>query len=294
MTKVPRNRRAEREAINATISLFERNYHIVQPVAGENDFGEDLFIRLVDNRELTGHTIAIQVKGGTTYRASGGYRVRVGSHRVSWSKPNVPVICIVHDPDSGKLHWSNATEQLGAAPRGGSAPASIFVPLSSRLDDETIADFVTQVRSFLARSTSIHRGLAAMADVAFESSDYVGYFMNVHGERLIFQQKMGSDCATLFHSDLDWEPVPLWHDLVDSSLRAENLGVSTLEELDALSGVPGALGALERSGITTVREFFDRLPIMGGVILDQDERSWLRTCFAASTWWRQAPPLAEA
>ncbi|WP_285610926.1 DUF4365 domain-containing protein [Actinokineospora globicatena] len=111
-TMVDHRRVVADRAINRVTSLFQESGHVVQRIDGHNDFGEDLYVSLNESRRPTGYTIAVQVKGGASYRSARGYRVRVRQHRDSWRKANAPVVCIVYDPTTDHLCWANASEQL--------------------------------------------------------------------------------------------------------------------------------------------------------------------------------------
>jgi hypothetical protein len=50
-------------------------------------------------------------KGGGKRRGN-GYAVRVDQHGDTWANGNIPVYCVVYDPDTKRLHWANATQQL--------------------------------------------------------------------------------------------------------------------------------------------------------------------------------------
>ncbi|MFD6393911.1 DUF4365 domain-containing protein [Nocardia sp. NPDC060259] len=104
MARIHPNRFIEDEALNRVTALFQRAGHIVHRIDGRNDFGEDLLVTFVEDGHHTGETIALQVKGGTSYRSARDYRVRVGSHTKSWTGTNVPVVCVVYDPDLERLY----------------------------------------------------------------------------------------------------------------------------------------------------------------------------------------------
>lgn len=73
-----------------------------------------------------------------------------------------------------------------------------------------------------------------------------GYFVNEHGEELVFAQRWGEKTARLWHSDADWEMVRVG----DHSIRLD--------------------GVLE--GMITVAD----------LIIDRSEATWLSSCLAAS------------
>ncbi|MFI1382923.1 DUF4365 domain-containing protein [Embleya sp. NPDC020886] len=61
---------------------------------------------------MTSDVIRVQVKGGDKWRRANGYAIPVSHHGDTWANGNIPVYCVVYDPDSKKLFWANATQQL--------------------------------------------------------------------------------------------------------------------------------------------------------------------------------------
>ncbi len=262
MPKVPDARRPSRAAVNALRTLLERHNHIVQEVDGQNDFGEDQHVTFTEDGEVTGDLVKIQVKGGRSWRRADGYAVPVGDHGGTWADGNIPVLCVVHDPDSDGLYWANATEQLLSARRNGEVLKTITISPDQKLDDESIADFVAEVRHYLSRyrgNRVIQAQLGEMAGVEFGPSDIVQHFVNVYGEDLIFWQRQGEGFATLLHSDLDWHP--------------QHIGPEHLHP----DGQPG---------------LFPGVPVVAGTILNTAEALWLAACFDATHWARQ-PAVAD-
>jgi hypothetical protein len=80
----------------------------------------------------------------------------------------------------------------------------------------------------------------------------VGYFVNQHGNQLVFVQRPGEAQAVSLHSDLRWQPERISPD----ALRI---------------GVDGA----------RVSSAFGQVPIIGDVIMNQAEALWLAACFEA-------------
>ena len=62
--KIRPNRKIEREAVNATKAFFESCDCVCQEV----DLGKDLYVDITDSGKLTGLCVALQVKGGVSYR----------------------------------------------------------------------------------------------------------------------------------------------------------------------------------------------------------------------------------
>ncbi|MEJ2857322.1 MULTISPECIES: DUF4365 domain-containing protein [unclassified Saccharothrix] len=260
---MPEARRAGRAAVNALRTLLERHNHIVQEVDGQNDFGEDQHVTFTEDGEVTGDVVKIQVKGGRSWRRGDGYAVPIGDHGGTWTDGNIPVFCVVHDPDTDRLHWANATKQLLSARREGKAIKTITISPDRKLDDESIADFVTEARRYLSRyrgNRIIQAQLGEMAGVDFGPSDIVQHHVNVHGEDLIFWQRRGEGFATLLHSDLDWYP--------------EHIGPEHLH----LNGRQGELRGV---------------PVVADTVLSTAEALWLAACFDATQWARE-PAVDDA
>ncbi|WP_179777927.1 DUF4365 domain-containing protein [Amycolatopsis endophytica] len=258
---MPDARGPSRAAVNALRTLLERHDHIVQEVDGQNDFGEDQHLTFTEDGQVTGDVVKIQVKGGRSWRRADGYFVPVGEHGRTWADGNVPVVCVVHDPDTGSLHWANATQQLLAARRNGEVLKTITIRSDQKLGDDSIADFVAEVRHYLSRyrgNRIIQAQLGEMAGVEFGASNIVQHHVNAHGEDLIFWQRRGEEFATLLHSDLDWQP--------------EHIGPEHFHP----HGRPDLLSSA---------------PVVANTMLSRAEAQWLAACFDAARWARE--PVAD-
>ncbi|WP_326796786.1 hypothetical protein OG946_16060 [Streptomyces sp. NBC_01808] len=88
--------------------------------------------------------------------------------------------------------------------------------------------------------------LARLCGDAISSRDYVGYFVNEHGEELVFAQRLGDKTAQLWHSDANWKLFRV----SDHSIRLD--------------------GAID--GVITVAD----------LIINRSEATWLSSCLAAS------------
>ncbi|MFI5532262.1 DUF4365 domain-containing protein [Kitasatospora sp. NPDC051853] len=268
MTTVPESRRTQLAAENAFRTLMEDQLHIVQRIDGGNDFGEDFIVRFSERNRRTPDSIAVQIKGGTSFRRAEGYAVRVEKHGDDWRETNIPVVCVVHDPGTGKLHWANATEQLRSDP----AVRTIRIPAGAVLDESTVGTVVRQLRQYLRNSRGLHAFLSGLSGADLRPGDYLSYFVNDCEEEMIFQQRPGEPYGVLLHRDLEWEPRP-----VDPG-REARLRERVLAALPA--GVDEA-AALEL------------LAALGGgptdVIMHQAERDWLSACISASQWLRELP-----
>lgn len=95
MSKISKGRRVGQAAVNALRTLLEDHDHIVQEIAGQNDFGEDFYVRFTDDGKVTSDEIKVQVKGGEKWRRGNGYAVPVDQHGDAWAEGNVPVYVVV-------------------------------------------------------------------------------------------------------------------------------------------------------------------------------------------------------
>ncbi len=208
MPKIPKGRRVGQAAVNALRALLEEHDHIVQEISGQNDFGEDFYVTFTHDGEITSDTIKVQVKGGDSWRRGNGYAVPVDHHSGTWADGNIPVYCVVYDPGTTKMHWSNATQQLR---RSGpfNPPRFIGVSPNAVLNDTTMASFVTQARRYVGRyrgRQAVLTHLGEMSGVDFAPEDHVLHFVNGYDEDLIFWKHPGDALATLLLSAHDWDP----------------------------------------------------------------------------------------
>lgn len=99
------------------------------------DVGLDGYVELVDeNGSATGKTIAVQIKSGKSYLNDAGDAWRFTppeKHRHYWEMYPLPVILMIHDPDSDEVFWTDVRFQLRS--RGGAA-GPLLVPKTSTLE----------------------------------------------------------------------------------------------------------------------------------------------------------------
>ncbi len=91
--------------------MFENAGMVVQEVDTANDIGKDLYVDLAQDGRFTGELIALQVKGGGSYRGPhGSHRLRADADdRDLQANGSVPVFGVIHDPDYDALYWTNLT-----------------------------------------------------------------------------------------------------------------------------------------------------------------------------------------
>ena len=162
--RVRPNRPTELAAIRAVQELLEDANHIYQPVLGGNDIGKDAYVDIVDAGEVTGDVIALQIKGGASFRRARGYAIPcTAADRELWRSSSIPVFGIVHD--AGKLHWTNLTAWARALPSD-ARPAAAPVDATFGLDERRLPGFLGEARAYLRAD-----GPPALVDLA--SSDPV-------------------------------------------------------------------------------------------------------------------------
>ncbi len=271
MPTIPSGRRVEQAAVNALRALLQRHDHVVEEISGQNDYGEDLFVTFADAGRVTNDVIKVQVKGGVSWRRSYGYGVPVRQHAETWADGNVPVFCVVFDPDAERLYWANATEQLRLGVYRGRRPRTIRLPTTAVLDDSNVATFVAKARAYVGGyrgRNAVLSHLGEMAGVTFGKSDRVLHWINEYEEQLIFWQRPGEPHATLLHSDLGWDPTPITPEgllIPGGSALGLEFGTDYPEELRRLTPIP----------------------VVSGIILNMPEAMWLASCFSATKWARQ-------
>jgi len=130
-----------RAAVESFASWCTSHKWVFQPIDGGSDFGKDGYVEISHSGSPTGEMFGVQVKGGASWRARGGYRIPVGKHRRIWKNSTVPVVGIVHGDG---LRWVNLTTALREDPEC----SSVFVDDAARLDASGQSDaLVTSVRS---------------------------------------------------------------------------------------------------------------------------------------------------
>lgn len=149
--KLRPNRQIERAAINATRTLFEACNHVFQEIDLGNDFGKDVYVDVAHGQNVTGLCIALQVKGGVSYRRPGGYGIPLDdAHAAIWLHSSLPIAGVVFDPDDGQLRWCNISDFLHSSPR----PLPSYIPVdgSRLLTPETLeSDFKPAFAAFHAQ-----------------------------------------------------------------------------------------------------------------------------------------------
>jgi Family of unknown function (DUF5677)/Domain of unknown function (DUF4365) len=234
----------------------------VEEVSGTSDFGEDLRVTFSDGRERTGYIVSIQVKSGRSLRGAHGYRVPIGHHSSNWAESNLPVACVVHDPEKQSFFWANASKQLRHAKLTMHEIRSIAVSNDSPLNEANLPTFVAEMRGYIDGSRDIANAIEELAAVVIDPRDYVAYAPNIFDERMAFIQPFGADHALLIHDDFKLHPIEI-----------------TMESL----ALPGS----KRHGELIPHELLENVPLLNDdIILNMEEATWIVSCFLNSRWHR--------
>lgn len=233
--RVRPNRPVEQAALRAVQAVFEDANQIFQPVLGGNDIGKDAYVDIVDDNEVTGDVIAVQIKGGESYRRSNGYVIPCkDADRELWRSSSIPVFGIVHD--AGRMHWTNLTAWARALSND-SRPAAAPVDPSFIFDGQRLSSFLAEARSFLSAS-----GPPALIDLASDDPsrqraaivDSFGLARNDARPLLLLRASLRymrdpDVCAlaihaltlTVGHGDIFWTPSNWLPDSVRKTVRRE-------------------------------------------------------------------------
>lgn len=110
--KLRANRKTERAGVNAARSLFESNGCVFQEVELGNDYGKDAYVDLTDGDEVTGLTVALQIKAGASYARGSDFAIPVEGHEELWRSSTVPIAGIVFDPTHSVPYWCDISGYL--------------------------------------------------------------------------------------------------------------------------------------------------------------------------------------
>jgi len=130
--------RTSRKAVIAFTQLCLEEGWVFTETPEQTDFGKDGYLDFADDGHLTGQCIALQIKGGSSYRSSGGYRIPASDRtRALWLHSTVPVFAIIWDPEGG-IYWLDLTARL----RTDGEDAALEIPRSNRIDIGDPAGFL--------------------------------------------------------------------------------------------------------------------------------------------------------
>ncbi len=101
---------------------------VFQEVELANDYGKDAYVDLSEGDNVTGLCVAVQVKGGASYRRPGGYGIPLDEdHATLWRHSSIPVAGIVYDPEDRQLRWCNISGFLQTVNK----PLPSYIPIDT-------------------------------------------------------------------------------------------------------------------------------------------------------------------
>ena len=127
-----------RLAVNAFTKFCLDQGWVFTETPEQNDFGKDGYLDFAYQGHLTGQCIAVQIKGGHSYKSGDGFCIPADRrHRTLWMNSSVPVFGVVWDPDGG-LYWVDITSTL----RSSGIATTLEVPAANRIDGGGLDSFL--------------------------------------------------------------------------------------------------------------------------------------------------------
>lgn len=133
----------EREGVNYVRTIVESANCIFHEIHQENDYGNDAFLELVENNNVRGVTVAIQIKSGESYCSAAECKIpATKNHFEYWSEHSLPVIGIVYDPNEKIAYWYNIKQFLKINPERVKAGPYTITFSKKEINKVTKNDFV--------------------------------------------------------------------------------------------------------------------------------------------------------
>lgn len=112
-TRRSNNRVTELAGVNYVQQVVQRYNCIFQPIALENDQGNDGFIEFINENVATSFCIFVQIKSGQSYKTAKSYKIPADkNHLKYWNNALNPIVGIVYDSNLNKGFWVNISEYL--------------------------------------------------------------------------------------------------------------------------------------------------------------------------------------
>jgi len=145
-----------------------------------------------------GKLIALQIKTGASYfRKRGDDYVYYGDakHLDYWTNHSLPVLLVIHDPDTGLTLWQWVARHL--AEETGDGRWTMAIPASQTLDEKTAhliargvaSDLASLRRARLALDLEHIRTLAAQDCIYMRIDEYVNKTLNMRGAEFVFGEE---------------------------------------------------------------------------------------------------------
>lgn len=157
---------SERGGINAVRALLEHHGMVVDEVDGRSDYGRDLNVDVTTGTQVTGGIIGVQVKGGRSFFRHGSWVIPAKPVDWEyWRSSTVPIIGMIHDPDTGEIRWRNLTH-LARSRVLGNDDSYEALEQSDDLPEVELVDVLNDL-TFQAFRDHVEAYLSATSDSAF-------------------------------------------------------------------------------------------------------------------------------
>lgn len=111
----PRFSATERKGVNAIEGIFLNDFGWIPRSQESSDMGIDSQVEVCVDGNPTGKLLAIQIKSGASFfgKTRGNSVVVRGKkvHYDYWINHSLPVLLVVHNPDTGETIWQHITEE---------------------------------------------------------------------------------------------------------------------------------------------------------------------------------------
>ncbi|KAF7781169.1 hypothetical protein PRUB_b0307 [Pseudoalteromonas rubra] len=170
-TKLKSSAMAKR-GVNYVRSIIESSNSIFHEVHQENDYGNDAFVELVDEEDVKGITIAVQIKSGKSFCTKKSCSIPASKkHFQYWKEHSLPVIGIVYDPDEDTAYWTNIKYHIDSD-RGRTNNGSYTITF----DKTEFSSFTSHNFEIIFKPIHLKQGVKLSLDESIrfsESSDYI-------------------------------------------------------------------------------------------------------------------------
>lgn len=190
MTNRNQNYRTENAGIRFVMGVVQEHNSIFQPVARENDQGNDCYIEFVENGRATNFAIFVQIKSGASYKDSRGYKIPADkAHLHYWAAGSSLSIGIVYDPDTDRACWVDIGAYIRERPEVlKQKHHAIRIDTAQAFSKETFPKFASYCRELhavLASDAGFSRSLSDFAQTGVPAVCYEGLksLVSVHKDR---------------------------------------------------------------------------------------------------------------
>ena len=132
-----------RDGVNYVRTTLEHANCIFREINQENDYGNDAFVELVDDEEVTGEHLVVQIKSGKSYHDDSTCWIPATRRQLEyWRRHRLPVIGITYVPSEACAYWVSISSRLKGDLRNDS-PSRIVFPRSElfRFDYQGLREF---------------------------------------------------------------------------------------------------------------------------------------------------------